>query len=38
MPTPFSADNKIDFGAFQLLIDRQISLWHIGAVHPGFGR
>lgn len=24
MPTPFSADNKIDFGAFGLLIDRQI--------------
>jgi 4-hydroxy-tetrahydrodipicolinate synthase len=24
MPTPFSADNTIDFGAFQLLIDRQI--------------
>jgi 4-hydroxy-tetrahydrodipicolinate synthase len=24
MPTPFSADNRIDFGAFRLLIDRQI--------------
>jgi 4-hydroxy-tetrahydrodipicolinate synthase len=24
MPTPFSGSNKIDFGAFQLLIDRQI--------------
>ena len=24
MPTPFSQDNKIDFGAFRLLIDRQI--------------
>jgi len=24
MPTPFSSDNKIDFGAFSLLIDRQI--------------
>ncbi|MDR1952094.1 MAG: dihydrodipicolinate synthase family protein [Elusimicrobiota bacterium] len=24
MPTPFSKDNKIDFGAFKLLIDRQI--------------
>ena len=24
MPTPFSSDNKIDFGAFKVLIDRQI--------------
>jgi 4-hydroxy-tetrahydrodipicolinate synthase len=24
MPTPFSSDNRIDFGAFRLLIDRQI--------------
>ena len=24
MPTPFAADNTIDFGAFKLLIDRQI--------------
>lgn len=24
MPTPFSKDNKIDFGAFKVLIDRQI--------------
>jgi 4-hydroxy-tetrahydrodipicolinate synthase len=24
MPTPFSADNQIDFGAFRVLIDRQI--------------
>jgi len=24
MPTPFSSDNKIDFGAFRLLINRQI--------------
>lgn len=24
MPTPFSSDNKVDFGAFKVLIDRQI--------------
>lgn len=24
MPTPFSSDNKIDYGAFKVLIDRQI--------------
>ncbi|MEG2074525.1 MAG: dihydrodipicolinate synthase family protein, partial [Angelakisella sp.] len=24
MPTPFSEDNKVDFGAFKVLIDRQI--------------
>ena len=24
MPTPFDSQNKVDFGAFKLLIDRQI--------------